>query len=110
MQLSSEYAFASETHTIESQDRLWEVEEILQTRIVKGRGLRAKRAQQYLIQWTPSWLSTEELPYARKTWKIIKTSRLRRQEKDRILYSNRVRVHWASSWISATAFGPIIQV
>ena len=54
MQLSSEYVFASEIHTIESQDRLWDLEEILQMRIVKGGGLRAKRTKQYLIQWTPS--------------------------------------------------------
>lgn len=98
-------------HSIESQDRLWEVEEILQVRLVKGRGLHAKHnAKQYLIQWTPSWLSTEEFHYARKTWKIVKTSQVGGAEKGCTLHPNMVRVQWASSWISATAFGPTTLV
>lgn len=69
-----EDAFASKIHAIESPDRLWEVQKILQRRLDRGRRLRAKCAKRYLVQWAPSWLSFEELRYAQQVWKIVKTS------------------------------------
>ncbi|KAL9063050.1 MAG: hypothetical protein Q9161_009647 [Pseudevernia consocians] len=89
--LFARFALDSEISAIESQDRLWEVEEILQNRIARGRGLRVQPTKPYLVQWAPSWLSIEELHYARKAWKIVKTSPK----------GNKIKVTWAPSWVSA---------
>lgn len=47
---SPKYVYTSKTHAIKSSDRLGEVEEILQRRIVRAQGLRVKRVKQYLIR------------------------------------------------------------
>lgn len=75
--LSARFALISENICDKlSQDRLWEVEKIVQRRIARGRGLRARYTKPYLIPWTPSWLSAEELRYARKS--LGRLSRLRK--------------------------------
>lgn len=104
---SSENASISEVYAVESQNRLWEVEEILQRRSVRGRGLRAKR---YLVQWTSSWLSAEQLHYARKTWKIVKTSQDKHAGKRGSLSRDMIRVQWAPSWVSGSDLAPRIEV
>ena len=45
-----ENEFTLEIPPIDSQDRLWEVEQILKTRTARGRESRAKRAKRYLMQ------------------------------------------------------------
>lgn len=54
MTLSTPYVLenqrTSEISAVDSSDRLWEVEQILQTRIVRGRRLRVKRAKRYKVQ------------------------------------------------------------
>lgn len=95
------YALASELPAIESSNRLWKVKKILQRGTARGRGLRAKRAKRYLVQWTESWLSTEELRYARKAWKVVKTSQDRHSGKGEALNQNKTKVTWAPSWVSA---------
>ena len=86
-------------HAIESSDRLWEVEEILQRR---GQGLPSKHVKKYLVQWTPSLLSAKELRYARKTWKIIKTLQGVRIEKGG---AHKIKVQWSPSWVPSLDFG-----
>ncbi len=81
------------------------MEEILQMRLVRGQGLRAKRAKRYLVRWTPSLLSAEELHYAQKTWKIVKTSPGIHTDKGGALYQ-KIKVQWARSWVSSLDFGP----
>ena len=105
-----ESALTSNMPAVESQDRLWEVEKILQVRTARGRGVRVKRAKRYLVQWTPSWLSTEDLRYARKTWKIVKTSWDRHSDRGGTLGQNKVLIFWAPSWVSAVEAAPILEV
>ena len=104
---SPKCAHTSKTPVIESSDRLWEVEEILQRRIVQGQGLRAKRRKQYLVRWTPSLLSAEELLYAPRFWKIVKISQDIHVEKGGAL-DQKIRVQWAPSWVSSLDFGAAI--
>ena len=66
-QSSPQHVNLSKAYAIQSSKRLWEVKEILQIRIVRGRGMRARRAKRYLVRWTPSRLSAEELHHAQKT-------------------------------------------
>lgn len=94
--LSARSALTSELSAIDSQDRSWEVEKILERRIARGQGFRAKRKKPYLVQWAPSWLSIEELCSARKAWKIVKISQDRHSAK-----GNKIKVTWAPSWVSA---------
>ena len=84
------------------------MEEILQMRIVRGRGLHTGRLKQYLVQWAPSLLSVTEHYYAQKTWKIVKISQYVHAEKGEVLYE-KLRVEWAPSWISLLDFGPKIS-
>ena len=74
---------------------------ILHKRTARGRGLRVKPAKPYLIQWKPTWLSPEELRYARKTWKIVKISQDGHSGKAEALRENKIKVTWAPSWVSA---------